>query len=367
MTRLLVLTPDFPPAVGGIQLLLGRLVEQLAPSFQITIVTRRAAGAARERGRRSASPSVLPTLAGERAGLLEANARGVGLGARHGFDVVLSAHITTAPAAAALQRLRGTPFVQYLYADEVPHRPRLARFAVRRAACTIAISSHTRALALAAGCRADRLRIVPPGVDVPPATTACEKLDRPTVITVARLEERYKGHDVMLRALPRIRERVPDVLWVVVGDGRLREELEGEARRLGLTDHVRFAGSVSDAERDRWLARAHVFAMPSRLPPTGQEGGEGFGIVYLEAGMHRLPVVAGAVGGALDAVVDDVTGLLVEPTSSTQVADAVNSLLLDGGRAQTLGKAGERHARGFSWERMGRDVGAILYGSLRAR
>jgi phosphatidylinositol alpha-1,6-mannosyltransferase len=365
VTRLLLLTPDFPPATGGIQLLLGRLVDHLASEFDITVVTRRARGPnARGVGATGGVPVRSTMLAG-RSGLVNANALGLAVALRDPFDVVLSGHITTAPAAACLHWLRGTPFVQYVYADEVPHRAQLARFAMRRAAFTIAISSHTEELALAAGCPPSRLQVVPPGVDFPVSAGACKRAARPTIITVARLEDRYKGHDVMLRALALVRARVPDVQWTVVGDGSLRRELEADAARLGVADHVVFTGRLSDEERDRRLAEAHVFAMPSRLPPSGKEGGEGFGIVYLEAGLQGLPVVAGAVAGALDAVVHEQTGLLVDPTSAEELATALSSLLLDDERARTLGSAGAVHARGFTWERMSRGVHAVLADALK--
>jgi phosphatidylinositol alpha-1,6-mannosyltransferase len=158
---------------------------------------------------------------------------------------------------------------------------------------------------------------------------------------------------------------VPDVLWVVVGDGSLRGELERAAARLHVAEHVVFTGRVPDEERDRRLAEAHVFAMPSRLPPSGTEGGEGFGIVYLEAGLQGLPVIAGGVGGALDAVVHGETGLLVDPTSSEELADALTGLLLDPDRARTLGAAGARRAREFSWERMSHGVQMVLTNAMR--
>jgi phosphatidylinositol alpha-1,6-mannosyltransferase len=370
--RLLLLTPDFPPAIGGIQLLLQRLVDGLADDFDITVVTRRSpridgSTAASSSDRGSRAVRVRSTVATGKLGLVDANVLGLAVALRGAFDIVLSGHITTAPAAACLQRLRRTPFVQYVYADEVPNRPQLARFAMRRAVRTIAISTHTRDLALAAGCPESRVEIVAPGVDIPSSTPAArivEQATRPTIITVARLEDRYKGHDVMLRALVSVRTRVPDVRWVVVGDGSLRAELEANASRRGLSETVEFAGRVSDEERDRRLATAQVFAMPSRLPPSGTEGGEGFGIVYLEAGLQGLPVIAGAVGGALDAVVHDETGLLVDPTSSEELAAALTDLLLDADRAARLGDAGARRARGFSWERMNSGVQAVLHQAL---
>jgi glycosyltransferase involved in cell wall biosynthesis len=98
--------------------------------------------------------------------------------------------------------------------------------------------------------------------------------------------------------------------------------------------------------------------MPSRLPPDG--GGEGFGIVYLEAGLHALPVVAGNVAGALDAVVDGETGLLVDPTDHVAVADAISSLILDPELAERLGRAGERRAREHSWPVIARRVEDLL-------
>ena len=364
MNRLLLLTPDYPPAMGGIQLLLSRLANRLADDFDVTVVARRVRGQAAGRGEQSSPVRVRSTLLTGRMGVVNANALGFASALSGSFDVVLSGHIATAPAAACIRQLRGIPFVQYLHADEVPHRLRLARFAVQRATATIAVSAHTGDIAVAAGCAPQRLRIISPGVDIPPSRSPRGNPPRPTIITVARLEDRYKGHDLMLRALPLVRASVPEVLWVVVGDGSLRNELEAEALRLGLTDHVEFTGQVSDQERDRRLGSAHVFAMPSRLPASATGGGEGFGIVYLEAGVHGLPVVAGAVGGALDAVVHDETGLLVDPTSSEDLAAALSLLLLDEARASRLGAAGERRARTFSWERMSRDVHGVLAGVI---
>jgi phosphatidylinositol alpha-1,6-mannosyltransferase len=182
---------------------------------------------------------------------------------------------------------------------------------------------------------------------------------RPTVITVARLESRYKGFDVMVRAIPLIQAQVPEVEWVVVGDGPLRGEVECLAAVHGVDGAARFVGHVSDDQRDGWLRRATVFAMPSRLP-AGRPGGEGFGIVFLEAGTHGLPVVAGNVGGALDAVIDQGTGLLVDPTDHVAVAGAISQLLRDPEQAAALGRAGAERAREFAWPLVAERVEQVL-------
>ena len=279
-------------------------------------------------------------------------------------DVILCGHIVVAPAAQLVHRLAGAPVVAYLYADEGPAHPRLARLAFASAASTIAVSRYSRDLAVGLGARPARVTVIEPGVD-PPTLPRADRCDGPLLVTVARLTDRYKGHDVVLDALRLIRERVPDACWVVVGDGPLRSELEARAAQLGVRDAVRFVGAVSDAERDAWLDRAHVFVMPSRLPPGGA-GGEGFGIVYLEAGVHGLPVVAGAVAGALEAVVHGETGLLVDPQSPRAVAEAVSALLDDRDRAARLGAAGEARAAELSWSYMAHRIEDVILRSIQS-
>jgi phosphatidyl-myo-inositol dimannoside synthase len=356
--RVLVLTPDFPPARGGIQVLVHRLVRHARQS-RMRVVTLDAPQAELFDRREELDVRRLPRVRGSRSAAI-ALLNGAALREALAFrpDVVLSAHIVTSPAARAIRSAMRVPVVQYLYADEARARPRLTTFAMRHADATVALSRHTRDLAIAAGGEPARVHRIPPGVDLP-APSRAERAGRPTILTIARLGERYKGHDTLTRAMPLIRARVPEAEWVIVGDGPLRPELERLAAAHGLNGHARFVGQASDAERDAWLDRAHVFAMPSRLR-AGGGGGEGFGIAYLEAGAHELPVVAGNVAGALDAVVDQETGLLVDPTDHVAVADALAELLLDPGRAAVLGRAGAARAGGFTWPKIAGRVEELL-------
>jgi phosphatidylinositol alpha-1,6-mannosyltransferase len=262
-------------------------------------------------------------------------------------DVTLAAHVVAAPAAAAIRAALGARTVQYAHANEIAGKPRLSAFAARRADVVIAVSSYTAALVEATGAHPADMRLIPPGVDLPSDSSPL-RAERPTVLTVSRLKDSYKGHDVLIAALARVRERVPDLEWVIVGDGPLRGELEARARAAGLGDRARFLGAVSDEERDAWLRRADVFAMPSRLPEGGLAG-EGFGIVFLEASAYGKPVVAGSVGGALDAVADGESGLLVDPGDAEAVGEAITRLLLDEELRLGLGRAGAQRAQGFAW------------------
>ena len=345
--RVLVLTPDFPPAPGGIQVLVERVVQHFA-RVRPKVLTVDGPGAGAYDADRALDVCRVRSRGGHQAAVAALNAVAVAQAATFRPDAVLSAHIVTAPAAAAIRAALRVPVLLYLHAEELGAHPRLAAFALRHADAAIAVSRYTRELALAAGAEQACLHLIPPGVDIPGEHVADGRSSRPTLLTVARVAERYKGHDVVLRALPLIRARVPDVEWVIIGDGPLRPGLQRAACDQGLQDAVRFLGRVSDAERDRWLGRAHVFTMPSRVP-AGGFAGEGFGIVYLEASAHGLPVVAGSEGGALDAVVDGVTGVLVDPTNHIAVADAIAGLLLDPDGARRIGAAGARRAHDFAW------------------
>jgi phosphatidylinositol alpha-1,6-mannosyltransferase len=295
---------------------------------------------------------------GYRATIGLLNASAVKEALRFRPQAILSGHIVMAPAAATIRRLLRVPVVQYLHGYELAARPRLTSFAVRHADANIAVSRYTRDIAIAAGADPDQVHVIPNGAD-PENDTGAERNSIPTVLTVGRLSQRYKGHDVMLRALPLVAASVPAVRWIVVGDGPLRPELEALANVHGVRDRVHFTGQIADVDRDAWFHRANVFVMPARTPAEG--AGEGFGIVFLEANLSGLPVVAGAIGGALDAVVDGVTGVLVEPTDHVAVADAVSDLLRDPERARALGDAGaERARREFGWPAIAARVEALL-------
>ncbi len=272
-------------------------------------------------------------------------------------DVIFSVHITASLAARALHSLARLPYIQYVHGMEIAARPRLAAFLLGAAEAVAVNSRYTERLALNHGARPERLRLIAPGVGGARGRRIVDGVP-PTVVVVSRLDERYKGHDVLIRAMPLVRARVPAARLVVIGDGALRASYERLADAIGISSSIDFLGAVGQDERDGWLDRGHVFAMPSRLAADG--GGEGFGIVYLEAGAHRLPVVAGSVGGALDAVVDGETGILVEPTDHVAVADAIAELLTDREKASRLGQEGCRRAERYTWSKTAAQLEELL-------
>jgi phosphatidylinositol alpha-1,6-mannosyltransferase len=213
-------------------------------------------------------------------------------------------------------------------------------------------------LACRYGADERKIHRIPPGVDLPDASEGEPHNGSATVVSVARLDQRYKGIDVLLRAMPLVHARVPHVSLRIIGDGPRRGAYERLADAIGASAYVSFLGRLPDQQRNAMLAEAAVFAMPSRLPADG--GGEGFGIVYLEAAARTVPSVAGAVAGARDAVLDGKTGVLVDPTDHIAVAEALTELLSDPSRRAALGRAAAERARQHAWPKIAGQVEELL-------
>jgi phosphatidylinositol alpha-1,6-mannosyltransferase len=171
------------------------------------------------------------------------------------------------------------------------------------------------------------------------------------VLIVGRLwsSERGKGHDALLAALPRVRERVPGAELWIVGTGDDAPRLERAAHELGLAGAVRFFGRVSDRDLGRLYRSAGVYAMPSRQ--------EGFGLVYAEAMWHGLPCIGSTLDAAGDVISDGRTGLLVPYGEVAPLADAIVALLSDRDSEQGMGRAASAEARRrFTYPRFRTDL-----------
>ncbi len=351
--RLLLVTQDFPPALGGIQTWSSELARCFAKSCDAFAVVAPRASGGRDHDDRLPYPVYRTRTASD---AMPFAAIGPILRARRelGIDRVLHAQWQTLSASVVAASLGG-PSRRYVaaYGRELllrpvpgPFRPAydgLRRWTLRRAERIFPISEYSARLVADMGLSRRHLCTVHPGTDPGcfrpidvAETRAARGLGQARVLmTVGRLERR-KGIDTVIRALPSILSRVPDAVYVIVGQGRDRERLERLASDQGVGEAVQFWGAVDSAELCATYNLCDVFITASRSTPPDVEG---FGIVFLEAGACGKPVIAGSEGGVPDAVDDDVTGLLVDPHSPDAVADAAVGLLLDEGRARRMGKA----------------------------
>jgi phosphatidylinositol alpha-1,6-mannosyltransferase len=165
---------------------------------------------------------------------------------------------------------------------------------------------------------------------------------------VSRLVKR-KGIDTVLKALPEVLEVVPNVQYVVIGDGPEIANCKLLIVNCKLEHHVQFLGQLSDEERTVWYKRADVFVL---VPRRIKGDVEGFGTVYLEANSFGLPVIGSRTGGVPEAVKHGESGLLVEPDDPKETAQAIIKLLTNKQLASKLGRQGkERVISEFQWEK----------------
>ena len=184
--------------------------------------------------------------------------------------------------------------------------------------------------------------------------------DKSVIISVGRLVHR-KGQDKLISALPEIKTSVPNVHLVLVGVGPHQDYLEKLALKLNVSDCVTFIGRINYAELPKYICLGDIFAMPSRSRFFGLEV-EGLGIVYLEASACGLPVVGGKSGGAPDAVLVGETGVVVDGTNPSEIADACIELLNNPELCALMG------ANGRAWiiENWRWEIWATRYAALLA-
>lgn len=368
--RALLLTTDFPPALGGISNYLFNVYRQFDLRHTTLIAPQHRLATEFDSAqpywpRRFGAPSRVPGVRGAWQ-VWRMRSEAENLLRRNPNFVLHCGHVNAAFAARKLKRQYRTPYLLWTHALEIMDEwlRRSIVPAMLDADLVIANSDFTRAFVESCGVPQSRIVRIRPGAD--PAQfrpgLECGNLarrlgfaGRPTLLTVSRIVKanRYKGHDVVLRALAKVARVVPNVAYVIVGEGDDRGWLQGLAHEYGVRDNVIFAGRVSDAQLPLLYNACDAFIMCSREDRT-RRGilAEGFGIALIEASACGKPVIAGRSGGIPDAAQDGVTGLLVDPVNVDQVADAMITLLQNPQLAETLGANGRRWVEAeMNWTR----------------
>ncbi len=157
----------------------------------------------------------------------------------------------------------------------------------------------------------------------------------PRILVVGRMQKtRDKGHSALIAAMPGVLARVPEARLIIAGTGDACDQFKNQAMISGAAAAIDFRGFVPDSEIGRLWEESSVFAMPSF--------GEGFGLVYIEAMRHALPVVASPLDAAPEFVAHGETGFCVDPRNVPALADALVTLLQNPDRARAMGAAGQR-------------------------
>ena len=371
----LLVTNDFPPAVGGIQSYVrdfaDEFVRRAGPDELLVFASTQDADAARRWDanvgytvvrwpRRVMLPT--PATVREMRRLIR----------EHGVDTVwFGAAAPLALMGAAAKSAGARRVLASTHGHEVgwsmlPGARQVLSVIGRRADVVTYVSEYAVGRFRSAFGAMPRFEALPSGVDKQFFRPASEPeraavrselgIRGPMIVCASRLVRR-KGQDTLIDALPSIIDAYPDARLVIVGEGPYARALTRRARPLA--ESVVFTGAVDRARLRDIVAAADVFAMPARTRGAGLDV-EGLGIVYLEAQACAVPVVVGDSGGAPETVTDQ-TGVVVDGRDHDAVAAAIISLLGDPARRREMGRAGRAHVeRAFSWEALGDRLYSLL-------
>jgi glycosyltransferase involved in cell wall biosynthesis len=213
------------------------------------------------------------------------------------------------------------------------------RQGLRRCSDVICVSRYTQVF-LNSLVPEVKSRVIRPGIKLPAQISVTGSSAVPRVITVSRLIQR-KGHILLAAALATVQCQFH---WDIVGEGLEQETIRNCISHLGLSGKTQMHGRICDEKLHELLALASLFVLtPVEVKSETGIDAEGFGLVYLEAAAHELPVIGSAASAAEEIVLPGVTGLLVDPHNREVFADALAYMLGNPDRCKSMGLAARRH------------------------
>lgn len=371
--RILLITRNLPPLVGGMERLNWHMADELAIQANVAVIGPKGAKELKPKNTclTEAPLKPLPIF------LLVAFLKGLWSILRRKPDIILAGSGLTAPIAWLLSRLCGARSAVYLHGFDITANHTLYRMlwrpTFRKLDSVIVNSTPTKELALAAGVKNNKIHIIHPGVSLPDSPRTEESISafkakhgltgKKVLLSVGRLTTRKGLREFVERSLPSIVQAEPEAILVVIGEApknslgagiQTEESIKAQAEKSGVASHLKFLGVITD----KYLlatayeaADVHVF--PVRHIPDDPEG---FGMVAIEAAAHGLPTVAFATGGVIDAVNDGISGYLVEQNNYREFSEHTLKILHQTINVDSILKFAQR----FSWHHFGENIWAGL-------
>ncbi|MDO8141979.1 MAG: glycosyltransferase family 4 protein [Candidatus Brocadiales bacterium] len=379
----LLITNDFPPIVSGISTVFYQIWKRL-PTGRIMILAPKAPGCD-ELDRKEPFRIIrkrIPIGESGRAKILKmifnifyalCYARKYNIGKLHCGQI-----LSAGPAGLVCKKLLGVKYSVYVYGSETVRFGNsqlmtwLMKKVIKEAEELVPNSEFTMCEFERWGIPRKKMVTIVPGVDsaffhpqekLPHLVEKYGLQNKQVVMTVGRLDER-KGHDMVIQAMKQVTKRFPDTIYMIVGKGREEQRLKNLTDKLRLHDHVIFTGFVLDESLPDYYNLCNVFVLPNRETESHDQlkgDYEGFGVVFLEAGACGKPAIAGNSGGSSEAVIDGITGLIVDPRSEDEIAHTIERILADKNFANRLGMAGRHRAeKEFDWQHIAKIMESIL-------
>lgn len=366
--RVLLITRNLPPLVGGMERLNWHMADELAKQAEVQVIGPRGAAALAPKSvtLTEAPLKPLPLF------LLISFLKGLWIITRKKPDIILAGSGLTAPIAWLLSKLCGARSAAYLHGFDITvdngiYR-KLWRPTFRKLDRVIVNSTPTQELALAAGVSQHKITTVHPGVSLPDKPQPEDRIlafreqhgliGKKILLSVGRLTSRKGLREFVERSLPSIIQAEPEAMLVVIGEApqnslgasiQTEESIKAQAEDSGVPHYIKFLGSVSNESLSVAYEAADVHVFPIRHIANNPEG---FGMVAIEAAAHGLPTVAFATGGVIDAVGNGTSGHLIESENYNEFSQQVVNLLQQSIPAKTI----QNFSQTFSWCNFGGNI-----------
>ena len=371
--RILLITRNLPPLVGGMERLNWHMADELSKQAEVKLIGPQGSAALKPKhvSLTEAPLKPLPLF------MIVTLFKALWLAMRWKPDVILAGSGLTAPITWLASKLCRARSAAYLHGFDITVKDKLYQRlwvpTFRKIDRIIVNSTPTKGLAFAAGIPERKISIVYPGVSLPEAPQPIESIDafkqqhgligKKILLSVGRLTTRKGLREFVELALPTIVKAEPNTMLVVIGEAPLNslgagvqtvESIQAQAEQSGVTGHIKFLGVITDKNLlAAAYEAAHVHVFPVRHIPHDPEG---FGMVAIEAAAHGLPTVAFATGGIVDAVSHGESGFLAEKNNYDELSLHVLQLLQQPKPAESI----QGFAQGFAWEHFGESVSSVL-------
>tara|TARA_Y100000590_G_scaffold95333_1_gene108152 strand:- start:3056 stop:4153 length:1098 start_codon:yes stop_codon:yes gene_type:complete len=351
----LIITRNFPPDVGGIQMLMGGLSESLLNHGPVKVF---------------ADEYPNSEIYDNKASINIERVKGIKLFRKYRKANLVNNFINSNSNIRALfadhwkslelintEYLKKTKSFCLLHSKEINHKvgsllnKRLIK-STDKADFIIANSNFTKELAIKVGINPSKIHVIFPGIHKPKIVENISKIKAekvfgesfPKIITVARLDKR-KGHDKILMIIKNLKPKFPKIKYVAVGDGEEKNNLLKLSKELSLDKEIIFLKNIDFDLKTALIAEANLFLMPSRIEKKSVEG---FGISFIEAASYGVASIGGKDGGASDAISHNKTGLICDGEDLNSIYDSVVNFFQNE-KFVNYGKDAKKFSEKFHW------------------
>jgi len=362
--RILIITRNFPPLVGGMERLIWNACKQLELEYTCDVI-----------GPKGYQENISGIHMGCRTNpvplfLTTSLVKSFWANFKHKYDFCVAGSGVTAPIATLVGKRFKVPIITFVHGLDLVVKNKIYQQvfvpAIRRSDIVIVNSHNTAKLAKDKGISPDKIKIIFPGVNIPELSSVDTGFrqkyhleNKQILLAVGRLIPRKGIVEFLQFSLPNIIKSCPNIVFVIIGsepknalkqDGQVLQTIKTVIQEYNLANNILLLGRVDDVTLENAYQEADLFIFPLKEVEGDVEG---FGMVAVEAAAYGLPTVAYAVGGVTDAIAPNKSGFLVEPNQHNEFTKVIVNYL-KGNTHQITSETCQNHAKQFSWANFGK-------------